>query len=157
MLALKAKILRNTGTHGSPNWSECDLFENVQVNPSYDKADANYRGSRAKREENTLMGLEITGRLKVKSDDANYTAFEDAYVASSAIDLLILNGPDDEPGVSGWRADFGIRSFNEDQSIGNVLYKEVTLTPADTDNEVVAVRIEGTGGMEEASIGVGYS
>lgn len=156
MLALKAKILRNTGTHGSPTWSECHLFENVQVNPSYDKADANYRGSRAKRESNTLLGLEITGRLKVRPADANYAAFEDAFVADSAIDLLILNGAEDEAGVSGWRADFGIRSFNEDQSIGNVLYKEVTLTPADTDNEVFAVRVEGTGGMEEASIGEGF-
>ncbi|HYH69217.1 MAG TPA: hypothetical protein VD866_31275 [Urbifossiella sp.] len=156
MLALNSKIYRNTASHGSPAWSEVAIFENVQVNPSYDRGDANTRESRAKREANTQMMLEVTGRLKVRPADANYQAFEDAFVADSAIDLLVLNGPIDDPGVSGWRADFGVRTFTEDQGLGNVLYKEVTLTPADTDNEVVAVRVEGTGSAEEAEIGEGF-
>ena len=141
MIGLNAKAYRNTGTYGSPTWSEMSLISDLSVNPTWDKADASARESRIKQTVKTLVSLEITGKMKKKLLDTNYDAFMNVMLSDATLDLLILDGDKDTVGVRGWRADFQIFSANEDQGMGNVLFADFSLEPSITENPPKAVLV----------------
>lgn len=143
MIGLNAKVYRNTNTYEAPTWSECTLFSDVSVNPAWEEADASARESRIKQTVKTLLGLDITGKMKKKPANANYDAFMDAFLSDDTLDLLILDGDRTENGVRGWRADFQIFSANEDQSMTNVLFEEFKLMPSITEHLPLAVKVAG--------------
>lgn len=141
MIGLNAKAYRNTGSYGAPTWSEMTLISDMSVNPSWEEADASARESRIKQTVKTLMMLDISGKMKKKPSDANYTALMNAMLSDDVLDLLIMDGDKDTEGNRGWRADFQVFSTNEDQAMGNVLFEEFTLKPSITGNPPKAVLV----------------
>lgn len=141
-LGILAKLYyRSAGTYGAPTWTEISLISDLAVNPAWDKADASSRGSRVKKSAKTMLGLEFTGRLKKKPGDASYEAVMNALVSDDVLDVLILDGDKDTENNRGWRCDVQVHSANEDQAMANVLYEDITLEPACTDNEPKAVKV----------------
>ena len=130
-LGIDSKVYRNTGTYGSPTWTEITLVRDVQVNPSWNRADGSSRGSKVMAEAKTQLALAFTLSVKVSLTDAGYIALMDSFVDSDGtLDLMILNGGSTTNGVEGWRFDAGVFTASEDQSIGNVLYRDFEIGPS---------------------------
>lgn len=130
-LGIDSKVYRNTGTYGSPTWVAIDLVRDVQVNPSWNRSDGSSRASKVMAEAKTQLALALTLSVKVSLTDTGYIALMDSFVdPDGVIDLMILNGGNTTNGVEGWRADFGVFTASEDQSIGNVLYRDFEIAPS---------------------------
>lgn len=130
-VAIDGKVYRNTGSYGSPTWTEISLVRDVQVNPAWDRVDGSSRAGYVKADAKTQLALSFTLSVKVHLTDAGYIALMDSFVdPNGVIDLLILNGDNATNGVEGWRADFGVFTASEDQSIGNVLYRDFEVGPS---------------------------
>lgn len=153
-LACLAKLyFRSGGNYEAPTWLEANEVMNLTVTPAWDSADANSRAQRTKFSAKTILGLEISGSIKKKPDDAAYEMIMDAMISDAVIDVLCLDGPMDEPGVRGWRADVQVHETPEDQSLGNVLYDDFTLKPYPS-QPLKAVYVGGTGDIEYTLPGV---
>jgi hypothetical protein len=135
-LGINAKVYRNTGVdYATPTWTEVDQIADLSVNPEWDEAEGGARSSRIKKSSKTMLGIEITGRIKVQLADAGYVALRDAMYTDIPLDLLILNGANDEDGVHGWRGEWNVMSGTEDQALQNRLYMDFRLTPYDGTEE----------------------
>lgn len=148
MLGINAVAYYNSGSHGTPSWQPITAFESVNVAPAYDKADANSRASRVKKSAKTMLGIAITGRLKKKPGDDGYELIMDALQDDTVLDLMICDAPHDQDGMRGWRADFQVNAATEDQGSGVVMYEDLTIDIADSDNPVYAVEYTTTGGLD---------
>lgn len=135
MLGVLAKVYVNTGTYSSPTWDVFPGISDWSVNASWDEAEANSRASRVKRVEKTLIGLEVTGKVKTElMTNTDYERVIGALHSDDPLDVMILNGPKDTNGVRGYRFDAHVMSGNQDQGLGAVLYDDVTLKPAASAN-----------------------
>lgn len=141
MLGVNAKAYRNTGSYGSPTWSEMTLISDLSVNPAWDEGSADARESRIKQVRKTMMGLEVSGKMKKRISDSNYQALMDALVSDTVLDVLILDASKETVGARGWRFDAQVFSANEDQAMGNVLYEEFVMKPSLDTNAPKAVKV----------------
>lgn len=147
-LACLAKLyFRSGGTYESPTWLEADEVMNLTVTPAWDSADANSRAQRTKFSAKTILGLEISGSIKKKPGDDAYEMIMDALISDDVLDVLCLDGPIDQDGVRGWRADVQVHECPEDQSLGNVLYDDFVMKPYPS-QPLKAVQVLGTGSLE---------
>lgn len=130
-IAILSKVYRNTGTYGSPTWTEIGLVKDASVSLKWNRADASARQTKAMLQAKTQAV--ITGSLTVRADDADagYQALFDAAMAisDSAPDLLILDGPITVEGAKGFRLHANL-DYEQDQSIGNVVYTVFSFDPA---------------------------
>lgn len=146
-LALKARLYRNTsGNYNSPTWAAVNRIKDLTVNAGWDMADADSRESRIKNKAKTLLDLSASGMVKVSNTDEGYIALWEAAHDDDPLDLLILNGAMDENGARGYRGYWQVSKSDEDQSIGNVLYMGIELTPADNDGDIPMKKAVVTGG-----------
>ena len=130
-LGIRSNLWINSGTENTPAWNLLDLISDCNVNAPWDEGDASSRQSRVKMSEPTMLGLEITGKVRVKNSELNaaYLLMMAANRDDSPIDVLVLNGQMTENGVDGFRAYMKVFNWGEDQSLGVVLYKDFTLKP----------------------------
>jgi hypothetical protein len=130
-LGLDGEVYRNTGTGGSPTWVAGGLVRNVKATKKWKRADASARATRATLQAKTQ--IDITGTIEVRADpaDAWYAALCDAAEAdsSSAIDLMILDGPMSQEGARGVRACMNL-DIDQDQNIDGVIYTTFAYDPA---------------------------
>lgn len=133
-LAINAVMYRNTGTWGSPTWTACPEFENVNIQPRYQEGPSNSRDSLFEMTSVTLAGVTITARLKVKPGNTNYEALMDAFALATTVDLLILDASNTTVGARGFRGECHLVAAGDDQGITNRLYRDLEIKPADTDN-----------------------
>lgn len=127
--AVDAFFGRNTGTYGSPSWTEVTIIRDVTNPQNWDWADASSRQGRAKLFGKTLIDLSGTVNVRADPADAGYQAIFDATVTRTPIDCLILDGDIATEGVKGKRIHAGFSMTNQDQAIGNIIYSEFDYKP----------------------------
>lgn len=130
MLGIKAKAYRNTGNYSSPTWNEVDNISDFTVDPKWTFADVMIRATRVKMVSPTMLECPITGRMLKDATSADYDAFNNAFRAGTALDLLILDGPNNTNTSDGVRGYFHIEGWTENQGADQVIYKDFGLTPA---------------------------
>lgn len=129
-LGVNSKMYLNTdGPNAGPSWSEVDKVSDLDVDPQWKEGDASVRDSRVEKSVKTLVGLVITGKIRVSDDDPLYIAFWEAAHSDEVLDLMILNGKKDVNGVRGYRIHCQVHGGKEDQAMPNVLFMEFTLKP----------------------------
>jgi hypothetical protein len=85
-----------------------------------------------------MLGIEITGNLKVNNLDADYLAILAALQGDGKLDLMILNGKSAEFNARGYRFWAQVFSASQDQGTGAVLFDEIAIRPTvpDIDTEL---------------------
>lgn len=119
----------NDGSYGSPDMEEIKCVGDLAVNPSYAEGDASTRDTRVALTETTQAMIEITGRIKVSADNAAYEAILAAFLNDTPLDFLFLNGKIDVGDSHGFRFWGKVFALGEDQALGNVLYRDMTIKP----------------------------
>lgn len=137
-LGIRCKLYRNTAVgaaaYTTPVWNEVTCIADLDVKTDWDWAEGNTRASRVKRGRKTMLDLEITGGLLVDDVDADYIAIDEACVDDTDLDLLVLNGKLDANGVRGWRSEYAVTSLSEEQKLGGLVTRALTMKPVLTAN-----------------------
>lgn len=128
-----AACYRNSGTYGSPTWSEVTLIRDSNIAAPWDLGDSSIRATRAKLQEKTQIAL--SGQINVRADDAD-TAYQALLAAAMAagssgiIDMMLLDGDIASEGAAGFRAHWNLNFSGQNQEIGGVIYTPFDLSPA---------------------------
>jgi hypothetical protein len=125
-----ALYYRSSGNFGTPTWTALTDIGDLAVNAQWDVAEANTRASRIKSESKTLLGLEVTGRLKSQDASASYNAVVEAFLSgTSNIDILVLDGTNTTNGSRGFRFEAVVTQANQDQALTNALFLDLRFAP----------------------------
>lgn len=130
LLGLDAKVYRNTGTYGSPTWTEWDFVKETTLSLSKSEADATTRangGWKATIGSLKDASLEITAIHD--TSDAQYLAAIQAFVSGAAFDLVIADGPIATVGTRGYRASFEVMGLDRGDPLEDVKTATLTLKP----------------------------
>ena len=121
---------RSTGNFGTPTWTELSGFGDMAVNAAWDVADAATRASRVKSEVKTMLGLEVTGRLRSEDASAAYNAVFDAFLSTTSnIDIMVLDGSSSSNGARGFRFEAIAKQANQSQGLQDSLFLDMSFTP----------------------------
>ncbi len=121
----------NSGTYTSPTWAAATDVMDVAVGADMDEVDTTTRaGGGVKESEPTLVGLSLSGKVRTdQNDTVGFVAMETAFLGRSSLDTLWLDGATTTVGARGYRAHLKVFKFGEDQSNGNVLFREFEMKP----------------------------
>lgn len=144
-LGRNAKFYLNTGSYGSPTWSEVPNISDLTLNRAWDEGDASTRESAMKQAVKTLLDAAVSGKLKFTIGDSNTTTILDALDSpTTTIDIMCLNGPQTTNGMKGVRYPAQVTQGNEDQGLGVVLYEDIKFMPTPTANPPCTVKVVGS-------------
>lgn len=124
----------NTGTSGSPIWTEVDLTRDVSKNRDKSEVDATSRstarnGWKATEDGLKSMGVEFES-LKPAPDETNaaFTALEEAFEDNGSVEALLAEGPiDSGSAVPAVKAVCGVFGGNESQPLEDMTTVSYTL------------------------------
>jgi len=128
-IGIKGKAYRNTGTYGSPTWSEITILGDVQINSDWNTANATTRASRIEVEVPTTLNLGWTAKVRNDDDDTNFIALLAAYHGPTAVDFLVLDGANDVVSSQGYRGYFYIKKFGVDQGLQSAQFFDAEFIP----------------------------
>ncbi len=129
-----SKLYYNTASFGTPTWVECTLVGDAAVDLSYDEDDATTRGDGVKASEPTLLGIEISGRMRSDENNTQMVAWETAFFTRAILDLMALDGGSTTNGVRGVRYEGKLHKWSEDQALGKVLFRDFMHKPCASEN-----------------------
>lgn len=129
-LGFKGTLNNNGGTYGSPTWANMSSVSDVTVGAGFTEAKGSTREYGVDFFEPTMLGFEISGKIRSDDSDANgYIALETAFLARSPLDLMVLDGASATNGNRGFRMDFKVFKWEEEQGLDGVMYRAFTLKP----------------------------
>lgn len=141
-LGRNAKLYLNTGSYGSPTWSEVANISDLTLNRAWDEADVNTRESAMKMGLKTLLDAAVTGKMKFTIGDTNTTTIMDALNSpTTALDIMALNGPSTTTGMYGVRYPCQVTQGNEDQGLGVALFEDLKFMPTPSANAPCTVKV----------------
>lgn len=144
----QGKLYYNTGTYATPTWNEVTIVGDLSYTMTKDKTDASVRGGgRVRQYAGTMADLSISGKMRADVNHEDFIKFDDAFHDNTQLDIMVLNGPSDENGVTGYRFYAEIFSWQEDQAMSAVIYQDFELAPGVPATEAeVPKRVVVTGG-----------
>lgn len=129
-VGIACKIYRNTGSYGTPTWTEIGHARDVDVAAPWEFADASIRATRVKLYAATQVDFAPSVVVRKNDADAGYQALRAAADEATAMDLLILDGAVTNEGARGFRAHFTPSLTGAPQTINAVVYDTFELKPA---------------------------
>lgn len=143
VLGLKCRVYLNSASHATPTWGDLPCVRDTTVDLTFDEVDATCRGSNGFRQSAvTLTSLEVTGDIIKDRDDESFVALELAARTKAIVDVMVLDGPEDVVGTTGWRFDAQIMSWSEEQPLEDIVKISFTLKPARSANSPEFIEIE---------------
>lgn len=128
-IGIKGKSYRNSGTYGSPTWSEVTVISDLQVGSSWQTAKSTIRASRINTKVPTTLDLSVTGKLRNDDDDTNFIALLAAYHGPTAVDMLVLDGGNSTDGSQGYRGYWYLTKFDLPQGLDDAQFFDFELSP----------------------------
>lgn len=143
---VKGGVYRNTGTYGSPTWTEMLLVIEANPNIGWDFFEAGERSTLAKLYMKTRMDLGAAIKMRADDADAGFVAMVDAAIASGTkVDLLIINGKITTEGARGIRSEFLVNQTGEPQPIDGGVVTDFEIKPTYSSNGVPKTVVMGSG------------
>jgi hypothetical protein len=143
LLGIDSVFYLNTNIDGnnvpgwdSPTWSEVDAISDLQENTDWDVADIPIRRSLVKQGAKTMIDVGVSCKLLREPANAEYVILLNALRTRDVVDILVLDGPKDEVGSSGFRYIAQVVKGGGSQNTGDALYRDIVFMPypdADTD------------------------
>jgi hypothetical protein len=138
-VGLSCELSYNTGTYGVPVWVEIDLAKDVNINLEAAEADASSRSSAGWREYiQSLKDASVEFEMMNDSADTAFTAVKNAFINGTAIEVLVLDGPDATTGSQGLRMTAAVSGFSRSEPLEEAVTISVTLKPTPNTDAVPA-------------------
>lgn len=122
-LSVNSKVLRNTGTYGSPTWTAIGLTRDDQDNAPWNMTEAGAKETKAMLYAKTRIDLSRQIVVRADDSDAGYQALLAASDSqTSAIDMMFLDGPLTAEGAAGYRFHALVNQVGKPLDIDGVVY-----------------------------------
>jgi len=130
ILGKDAKLYRNSGDYENEAWVEVDNVKDLTLSLEKGEADVTTRASGGWRETAaTLKDGSVEFGMVYDPADANFTAFQNAFLSDSQLELAIVDGDITTVGTQGLRASFEIFNFGQEQNLEEAVMVNVTIKP----------------------------
>jgi hypothetical protein len=131
----QAKLYRNTGTYGTPAWNEVPNVRDVTMSLTVEEDDVTTRGGNGwKQNAATLKDASVDFEMIYDKTDPDFTAFKDAFLNSTAIDVAVMDGDITVTGNQGLRAEMMVTKFDRMENLTQALKVSVTIKPTYSSN-----------------------
>jgi len=140
-LGIRAKVYFVAGT----TYTEVDAVNDWSEDVSWNTADANARDSAVDAKVKTTMALMWSGSVKRNGSDGALKVRE-ALLTTKAYTVLILDGPKEADGSTGYLLDVLVTKGTNKQGRNDTGYDDVELHPTPTDNKPKAAKVTGGAG-----------
>jgi predicted secreted protein len=129
-LGMDAKLFRNTGSFGSPVWVEIQNVKDVTLSLEKGEADVTTRANGGWRATvGTLKEGSIEFQMVWDTEDANFTAIQEAFFDNTALELAVMDGPMTDPTSQGLRASFEVFTFTRNEALEEAILVDVSVKP----------------------------
>jgi predicted secreted protein len=129
-LGMQCKIYRNTGTYGTPVWAEISNCKDVTLNLETGEADVTTRANNGWRATAaTLKDGSVEFESLWNRDDEGFKALKRAYFQNEPIEVAVMDGAIDQPGVEGLRATVSVTNLSRSEPLEEAISASVTLKP----------------------------
>lgn len=137
-LGVNGRTYRNTGTYGSPTWTEIKNVKDLGLNIEHEEYDASTReGGGWEGIVSALIRASIEYQMRYDTTDANWIAIRDAALSigdANVIEFAIMDGPIGTTGSQGLRASFSILKFPRSENLAEHMMVDVAMKPAPSAN-----------------------
>ncbi len=139
VLGFNCHAYYNAGTYGSPTWTEILPIRDMTLPQTDDDVDASSReGEGSKEVEPGMRDNSIEFDMVYNQADAAFAALQAGYNARSAVEFLVLDGPNSTAGSQGLRATMKLNKFTRKEELTGAVMTEVKATPAKNANAAPA-------------------
>ena len=130
-LGLEAKLyFCVAGIGGYPQWTELDNVKNVTLNLQKGEADVTTRANNGwKALKGTLKEGSVEWEMVWDTQDAGFTAIQNAYFNDTLIGMAVMDGDIATNGTQGLWADCDIMDFSRDEPLEEAISVKVTAKP----------------------------
>lgn len=134
----------NTNTYDTPTWVAADCIRDFKQGLSSNTQDAGTRKSRINKKVPTTKDLSWTGSFQEDGSTAAAQLY-DSFINDTPVDMLILDGPNNEDGTKGIRSTCIVTKFDTDQGREALLYPEIEIFPTEDpgNHEPMLVAVSG--------------
>lgn len=138
-IGLNAKLYRNTGSYGSPTWTEIVNVRDLSMDIDLDESDGSIRGGGGfAYSEPTLMKIAVNFNMNHDTSDTNgWDALQTAAFARSAVEFLILDRAT-AAAAEGIRASMKLYKFSKGEPLAGIQTTDVVAKPCQNANAVPA-------------------
>jgi hypothetical protein len=130
ILGVNCKLFQNTGTYGTPVWSERKNVMDVKLPIDADEAEATTRGMNGwKALEPAILAAGVEFSSIWDTTDALVSALITAFFAKTSLDFAVLDGPSSGSGSQGLRAVMKVFKFERGEPIDGVATIDFGIKP----------------------------
>ncbi|GAB5404301.1 MAG: hypothetical protein Aurels2KO_25320 [Aureliella sp.] len=142
----KNKIYLNTGTFGTPVWSEMDRITGLKRPQNRGSSEYQYRGAKNKKTAVGYRKFELSFKYETKRNPANADAIlallQDSYDNETVLDMATVDRAIATTGATGVRGPVQVTTFDRDEDDESNTSYDVTLSEVDHEESDVLVEIE---------------
>lgn len=129
-LGMDAKLYRNAGSGGSPNWIEVTNVKDLTLNLEKGEADVTTRANGGWRATvGTLKDASIEFQMVWDANDAGFAAIQQAFFSNTPIEFAVMDGDISDPSSEGLVATCDIFNFTRNETLEEAIMVDVTLKP----------------------------
>jgi hypothetical protein len=129
VLGLNAKLYRNTGTYGTPDWELIGNVRDLRLNLEKGEADVTTRGGNGWEQVVALKSATIEWGMLWDTADTNFTAIRTSFLSDTTIEFLVLDGAVETTGSQGLRAICMVNRFTRNENLREALTVDVAAKP----------------------------
>ena len=131
VLGMNAKLYYNTGTYGSPTWTEISNVRDVTLSLERGDSDITTRGGGGWRQSvATIADGSVDFQMVWDNTDTAFAAIKTAFIEATTVEFLVLDGSSSTTGNQGLRAEMAITSFNRNEGLEDALTVDVSAKTA---------------------------
>ncbi len=129
-LGMEGKLYYNAGDYATPDWKELKNAKDVTLNLEKGEADVTTRGNAGwKATVGTLKEGSIEFEMVWDTEDAGFTALQDAWFGDTPVEMAVMDGPIAQTGSQGLRATMSVMSFSRKEPLEEAMSVSVTIKP----------------------------
>ena len=131
ILGMEGKLYRNTGTYDSPVWDEVGNVRDLTLNLEKAEADVTSRANNGWRAlAGALKEASIEFEMVWDTSDVDFSAFQDAFLNNTTVEVAIMDGDITAAGTEGLRATCEVYSFSRNEPLEEAMPVTDALKPA---------------------------
>ena len=130
--------VRTSGTYAAPTWTEAKNIADAAIGGEKAKAEFRTRGQKVKTSKGVDIDMPVTGRIKYDPANAIYLLFLDSFWNGTVLDVMVLDGDEDDEDTVGWRGDYEVMTFPHNQAMDEGVYIDFEMSPAEGGDQQTA-------------------
>ncbi len=124
------KLYRNTGSHGSPVWSEITIATDVDL--PFDRSMGEVKSRTSTQVKNVAGMLTLPLDFEIISDTSNaaYAVLRDAFINATVMEFAVCDQAIASSGAMYWKQEYLLKEFSKTQKLENADMTKIKAVPS---------------------------